>query len=337
MCSAVLAATTPTGQHGPRRQGTQADGPAPVLDDEGHTLEPEGLGELRRPIHVGLDRMGRRRHRLVRTAETDQVGDDGPQPTLDQTGHDIPVEVGPRRLTVQQQNGLAGTAGSLVDVVHAQAVAAVSRSGVRRDIRAGRRTVPRACGAPPWRSVCPNPATSAGLRARERAQRRGGGRRWAGRRDSGLRAGLHGCRRHGGRCRHSRARHRSWGGDPLAGDQHGGRSRVVALPAEVRCALSRTARAAGRGRGGRVGRRLRALRAPLGQPAPARGRVVRAVRRDGRPALTRRGSRDHAGGGLGALPAARLRSTGRSTPRAGPGSTGRGWRAPSGPAPRRGA
>ncbi len=110
------------GQHRPRRQGAQTDGPTPVLDDEGHTLEPQRLGELRRPGNVGPDRMGRRRHRLVRAAEPDQVGGHGPEPTLDQAGHDVPVQVGPGRLAVQQQDGPRGAGGSLVEVVQAQAV-----------------------------------------------------------------------------------------------------------------------------------------------------------------------------------------------------------------------
>ncbi len=108
------------GQTGTRRQGAQADRSAPVLDDERHALKPERVGELCGPVDVGLDRVGRRRHRLVRATEADQVGGDDPQAMLDQPGDHLPVEVGPRRLSVQQQDRPASGGGLLVDIVHAQ-------------------------------------------------------------------------------------------------------------------------------------------------------------------------------------------------------------------------
>jgi hypothetical protein len=86
-------------------QQAQPQQPAPVLADQRHVGQVEAVEQDRpQPLDVArvgvvLDRGG-----LVRPPEADQVGDDAPEAGFDQHRRDVPVEVAPRRLAVQQQD-----------------------------------------------------------------------------------------------------------------------------------------------------------------------------------------------------------------------------------------
>ena len=124
----------PADQAGPRRQEGQPERAAPVLDHERQVGEADGVGELRHPVGMRLHRVRRPRQRLVRAPEADEVGSDGAQAVLDEPRHDGAVEIGPGRLSVQQQDGL-GARRPLVDVVHAHAVGQRGVVGLEREPR----------------------------------------------------------------------------------------------------------------------------------------------------------------------------------------------------------
>ena len=96
----------------------EADRPAPVLDDDGRVAEVELIGQPRNRAVVEVVGVVLRPQRLVGAAEPEVVGRDRPC-RRGQLGDDLAVEVRPRRLAVQEQDG---GAVALVEVVHAQAV-----------------------------------------------------------------------------------------------------------------------------------------------------------------------------------------------------------------------
>ena len=118
----------PADETGRGGEDGQADGAAPVLHDQCHVGEADGGDELRQPVDMGPHRVRRPGHGLVGAPEADQVRGHGAQPVLGQAGHHRAVEVRPRGLAVQQEDGL-GVGRALVDVVHAQAV---GQGGVAR-------------------------------------------------------------------------------------------------------------------------------------------------------------------------------------------------------------
>ena len=151
VCSAVLAATTRRTSPGRAAEDAQADGAAPVLDDQGQVGEADAADELGHPVDVGLDRVRRTGHRLVGAAEADQVGGHGAQALLGQAGHDRAVEVATRWA------GRAAAARSRRRPAPRRRSACAARraawrSAGRRDSRAGRRSAPRVSARPPRRS-----------------------------------------------------------------------------------------------------------------------------------------------------------------------------------------
>src|SRR6187551_3547335 len=96
----------------------QPDGPAPVVDDDRQPGEVELLDEPRdRPV-MAVVRVPAGLDGLVGAPEAEVVGRDDPRRRGERRDQ-LPVQVAPRRLAVEQQHGIAG---ALVDPVHPQAV-----------------------------------------------------------------------------------------------------------------------------------------------------------------------------------------------------------------------
>ena len=119
----------------------EADRPAPILDDDGRVAEVELVGEPLDRADVEVVAVVLEPERLVGAAEAEVVGRDRPRRRR-QLRDDRAVEVRPRRLAVQEQDG---GAVALVEVVHAEPVL-VEVVRARTRSRAGTRSARRACG-----------------------------------------------------------------------------------------------------------------------------------------------------------------------------------------------
>src|SRR5260370_991645 len=85
------------------RTRSQPDEASPVVPDDGPPAQVEGVEEkFPHPAHMTGVRMVRDVGRLVRTAEPNEIRSDRPQSGRGQDGDDGPVQVRPRRFTVQQ-------------------------------------------------------------------------------------------------------------------------------------------------------------------------------------------------------------------------------------------
>ena len=100
-------------------QHAEPDRAAPVLGHQGDVVQVETGDQAVQPTDVPGDGVVGVVGRLVRAAEADQVGRDRAQAGVDQHRDDLPVQVGPGRLTVQEQHDRA-VLRPLVQVVHPQ-------------------------------------------------------------------------------------------------------------------------------------------------------------------------------------------------------------------------
>ena len=82
----------------------EPDRPAPVLDDDGGVAQVELVGEPRDRADVAVVGVVLEPERLVRAAEAEVVGSDRPR-RRGQLRDDLPVEVRPGRLAVQEEDG----------------------------------------------------------------------------------------------------------------------------------------------------------------------------------------------------------------------------------------
>ena len=106
--------------HEPRDAIRPLDGEAepdwatPVLDDDRRLVEVELVREASDRGEVEVVRVVLDPHRLVRAPEAEVVGREHARGAGERRDH-LPIEVRPRRLSVQEEDGITGP---LVDVVH---------------------------------------------------------------------------------------------------------------------------------------------------------------------------------------------------------------------------
>ena len=100
---------------------SEPDEPAPVLADEGDLAEVETLEHGTHPVDVALVGVVVGRGRFVGAAEADEIGCHSAATCRGKERDHLPVEIRPRRLTVQEEDGWGGLR-SLVEVVDAEAV-----------------------------------------------------------------------------------------------------------------------------------------------------------------------------------------------------------------------
>jgi len=96
------------------------DRPAPVLDDHGRPTEIQRAKQRRDELHVALVAVPAPVGGLVGAAEARVVGADHPPPGGHQRSDHLPVQEGPRGLTVEAHDRVAG---ARVHVVQARAIA----------------------------------------------------------------------------------------------------------------------------------------------------------------------------------------------------------------------
>lgn len=103
---------------GHRHRQCQADQPAPILTDQRDVRQVQCLYQVEQRVAVKVETVRGLVHRLVRTAEADQVGCDYPAGRGEYRDH-LAIEVGPRRLAVQAQEHGASPR-PFIDEMHPQ-------------------------------------------------------------------------------------------------------------------------------------------------------------------------------------------------------------------------
>ena len=97
----------------------QASRAAPVVADHHQALQIKLADETRQIRDVSIEAVRLLAGRFLGQAEPDHVGDDDTIACIHQRRNHIPVEESPGRITVQQQDRIAG---ALIDIMHPPAI-----------------------------------------------------------------------------------------------------------------------------------------------------------------------------------------------------------------------